>query len=99
MLTVVIKKMFIYRVIKMAGTTVNTDIFTTLIEAYQNCKLNDESEACRMLYNGVCHCIEKGENLIRVTSRNSNPPENCWIEVIHAPLPALDPTVCGCLKN
>ena len=95
----VIKKMLIYRVIKMVGTTVNTDIFVNLMEAYKNCKLDDESQACRMLYNGVCHCIDKGENLIRVTSRNSDPPENCWIELIHAPLPALDPTVCGCLKN
>ena len=91
--------MMIYRVIKMVGSVVITDVFTSLIEAYQMCKLNDESNACRMLYNGVCHCIEKGENLIRVTSKNSNPPKSCWIEVIDAPLPTLDPTVCGCLKN
>ena len=91
--------MRIYRVIKMVGTTVNTDIFTTLIEAYQNCKLDDESQACRMMYYVVYDRIDKGDNLIRVTSRNSNPSENYWIEVIHAPLPALDPTVCGCLKN
>lgn len=83
----------------MVGTTVNTHIFTELMEAYKNCKLDDESQACRMLYNEVCYSIDKGENLIRVTSRNSDPPENCWIELIHAPLPAIDPTVCGCLKN
>jgi len=89
--------MLIYRVIKMVDTKINTDIFTSLIEAYQACKLEDERQACRMLYNGVCERIDKGETLIRVTSTNNN--ENYWIEIIHAPLPALDPTACGCLKN
>jgi hypothetical protein len=95
----VTKKMFIYRVIKTVGPVIVTDVFTTLMEAYQMCKLLDESNACRMMYNGVSERVDRGETLIRVTSKNSNPSENYWIEVIDAPLPALEANVCGCLKN
>jgi len=86
-----------FRVIKntMSGPMESTT-YNTLLDAYRACIPADESEACRLLINGVQNKISKGDTLIRVTCVHAI---SYWIQIIHEtsdPFPLFDTKIECC---
>jgi hypothetical protein len=92
--------MVLYRVIQHNGDThtgiVKHSVYSNLMEAYRQCIPSDETEACRLLFNGVQDEIQKGKELIRVTCDKEN---TWWIQLVvnsNDPLGPVTPKIECC---
>jgi len=92
--------MVLYRVIQHNGDAesgiVRHSVYSNLLEAYKQCIPSDETEACRLLLNGVQDEIQKGKELIRVTCDKEN---TWWIQLVvnsSDPLVKVSPKIECC---
>jgi hypothetical protein len=51
--------------------------YMNLLEAYRSCKISDDVNSCRLLFNGLIEKIEKEQTTIRVSC---NKKQTFWIQ-------------------